>query len=141
MIRKMNYSERVIRDASVKIEPAKNSAVSLRLTNAIGELSALLELLRSDDLDPRVLGDFRDALNRIRNTTWAAQQAAENKLFEQGPTNMDSLLASERVRAAYQLCISIREDLENDNTQFQKGQLTELYAVAVRLTKHLRTIL
>ena len=134
MIRGMNYSGRVIQDALVKFEPAKNSAVSLRLTNAIGELSSLLELLRSDDLDPRVLGDFRDALNRVRNTAWAAQQAAENKLFEQGPTNMDSLLASERVRAAYQLCLSIRVGLENDDTQFQKGQLTELYTVAVQLT-------
>lgn len=54
---------------------------------------------------------------------------------------MDSLLASERVRAAYQLCLSIREDLLADNAQFQKGQLTELYDVAVQLTKHLKSIL
>jgi hypothetical protein len=131
----------VIRDALAKPEYAKNPAVSLRLTNAIGELSSLLELLRSDELDPRILADFRDALNRVRNTAWAAQQAAENKLFEHGPTNMDSLLASERVRAAYQLCLSIREDLLADNAQFQKGQLTELYDVAVQLTKHLKSIL
>jgi hypothetical protein len=131
----------VIRDTVTTSESAKNPAVSLRLTNAIGELSSLLELLRSDDLDPRVLADFRDALNRVRNTAWAAQQAAENKLFEHGPTNMDSLLASERVRAAYQLCLSIREDLEDDNTQFQKGQLTELYGVATKLTKHLKGVL
>ena len=109
--------------------------------SAISELGSLLELLRCDDLDPRVLGDFRDALNRVRNTAWAAQQAAANKLFDHGPTNMDSLLASERVRAAYQLCLSIREDLEGDNIQFQKGQLTELYGVATRLTKHLKAIL
>lgn len=120
---------------------AKNPAVSVRLRSAIGELRALLELLRCDDLDPRVLDDFRDALNRVRNTAWAAQQSAANKLFDQGPTNMDSLLASERVRAAYQLCRAIREDLEGENIQFQKGQLTELYGVATRLTKHLKEIL
>jgi hypothetical protein len=127
--------------AAVKSEPARNPAVSLRLKSAIGELGALLELLRGDDLDPRVLNDFRDALNRVRNTAWAAQQAAANNLFVSRPTNMDSLLASERVRAAYQLCRSIQEDLEADNIQFQKGQLTELYGVATRLIKHLEEIL
>jgi hypothetical protein len=131
----------VINDTLVSPNPTKNPAVSLRLTSAISELSSLLELLHSDDLDPRVLGDFRDALNRVRNTAWAAQQAAANKLFEHGPTNMDSLLASERVRAAYQLCVSIQADLEGDNIEFQKGQLTELYGVAASLSKHLKAIL
>ncbi|MGA7908065.1 MAG: hypothetical protein WCA16_11715 [Candidatus Sulfotelmatobacter sp.] len=122
----------------VKNRSAKNPAVSVRLKSAIKELRALHRLLRCDDVDPRVLGDFRDALNRIRNTAWAAQQAAANKLLDQGPTSMASLLASERVRAAYQLCRSIREDLEGDNIQFQKGQLTELYAVATQLTGRLQ---
>lgn len=131
----------MIRGAAAKLKSAKNPAVSVRLRSAITELQALLELLRDDDLDPRVLGDFRDALNRVRNTAWAAQQAAANKLFDHGPTSMDSLLASERVRAAYQLCRSIREDLEGENVEFQKGQLTELYGVTTRLTKHLKQIL
>jgi hypothetical protein len=120
---------------------AKNPAVSTHLGNAITEMQALLELLRQDDIDPRVLGDFRDALNRVRNTAWAAQQAAANKLYDQGPTNMESLLASERVRAAFQLCSSIGKDLEAQSIQFQKGQLTELYGVATQLTKQLKEIL
>jgi hypothetical protein len=66
----------------------------MRLSSAISELSALFELLHSDDLEQWVLGDFRDTLNRVRNTAWAAQQAAANKLFEHGPTDLDSLLAS-----------------------------------------------
>jgi hypothetical protein len=129
------------RVAVAQSQSAKNPAVTARLKSAIKELQALLELLRGDDLDPRVLVDFRDALNRVRNTAWAAQQAAANKLFDHGPDNMDSLLASERVRAAYQLCRSIRDDLDGENIQFQKGQLTELYGVATRLTKHLKEIL
>jgi hypothetical protein len=118
----------------------RNPGVSLRLKSAIKELRALHRLLRSDEIDPRVLSDFRDALNRIRNTAWAAQQAAANKLFDQGPTSMSSLLASERVRAAYQLCRSIREDLQAEDVQFQKGQLAELFGVANQLTERLRRV-
>jgi hypothetical protein len=30
----------------------------------------LVELLHSAELDPQILADFRDALNRVRNTAW-----------------------------------------------------------------------
>jgi hypothetical protein len=128
----------------VKARPAKlpkNTAVSIRLKSTIKELHALHRLLCDDDIDARVLGDFRDALNRIRNTAWAAQQSAANKLYEQGPTSVACLLASERVRAAYQLCRSIREDLGGNGIQFQKGQLAELYGVATQLTEQLKQML
>lgn len=45
------------------------------------------------------------------------------------------------MQAAYQLCISIQADLEGDNIEFQKGQLTELYGVATNLIKHLKRLL
>src|SRR5438105_11252196 len=49
--------------------------VSPRLEKAITELQGLQELLLSGDgLDSRILTDFREALNRIRNTAWSAQQ-------------------------------------------------------------------
>jgi hypothetical protein len=122
----------------IKSRPAKNPAVSLRVRSAINELRALHRLLRCEDVDPRLLSDFRDALNRVRNTAWAAQQSAANKLLEKGPTSVASLLASERVRAAYQLCRSLREDLEGDDIEFQKGQLAELYGVVNELTAQLK---
>ena len=85
---------------------APGADVSERLASAITELSALQEPLLSGVVDPRVLTDFRDALNRIRNTAWAAQQSANAPLFDQGATTVASYLTSERIRAAYQLCRS-----------------------------------
>jgi hypothetical protein len=125
----------------VESKPANKPAVSGRLNSAIQELRALHNLLGSDEVDPRILSDFRDALNRVRNTAWAAQQAAANKLSDEGDTSTASLLASERVRAAYQLCRSIREDLQGENIEFQKGQLVELYGVATQLTQQLKEVL
>ncbi len=113
--------------------------VSKRLKAAISDLKALQGLLASDDLDARLLTDFRDALNRVRNVAWAAQQSIAAQLPGNDATTIDTLLAAERVRAAYQLCRSIQDDLGKDEIDFQKGQLSELHAVATELTKHLKT--
>lgn len=51
---------------------------------------------------------------------------------------MASLMACERVRAAYQVCRSVGEDLADENIEFRRGQLTELYAVASQLVEHLK---
>jgi len=117
---------------------AKNTAVSARLRSAIRELRTLHRLLRRDDVDPHMLSDFRDALNRVRNTAWAAQQAAANKVADDDRVKMASLMACERVRAAYQVCRSVGEDLADENIEFRRGQLTELYAVASQLVEHLK---
>ena len=85
-----------------------------------------------------ILTDFRDALNRIRNTAWAAQQLVASQLSEQGPEGIASLMASERVRSAYQLCRALGEDLTSADIPFQKGQLAELQAAAADLAQQLK---
>ena len=122
----------------MKGKSAETSTVSQRLESSIGDLQSLQEVLLSGDLDPRVLKDFRDALNRIRNTAWAAQQLVASQVSDQGPESVTTLLASERVRTAYQLCRSIRDDLGSNDIQFQKGQLSELYGAATQLAEQLR---
>jgi hypothetical protein len=113
-------------------------SVSQRLESAITELRALQEPLLSGAVDSRVLTDFRDALNRIRNTAWAAQQSANAALFDQGAATVASYLTSERIRAAYQLCRSLHDDVRRDDIEFQKGQLVELYGVAKTLVEELQ---
>lgn len=122
----------------MSIESAPRADISERLANAITELSALQEPLMTAEVDPRVLSDFRDALNRIRNTAWAAQQSANAPLFDQGEANVASYLTAERVRAAYQLCRSLHGDICRDDIDFQKGPLLELYGAAKILVKELK---
>jgi len=116
----------------------KRSAVSEKLKTAILDLRVLQNLLRSGDLDPRLLGDFRDVLNRVRNVAWAAQQALAASLSGQGSGRVDSLLAAERIRATYQLCRALQEDLACEEIEFQKGQLFELHAATTALTRQLK---
>ncbi len=119
----------------------EDSAVSERLKTGIADLRTLQGYLVSDDLDPLLLADFRDALNRVRTVAWAAQQSVEAKLSDQNTTDVGSLLAAERVRAAYQLCRLIQEDLGKKEIDFQRGQLTELQSVITTLAKQLKAIL
>jgi hypothetical protein len=126
------------RRAFVKPKPLQNPNVSGRVNSAIKELRAMQNLLQWDDVDPRALGDFREALNRVRNSAWAAQQASASKFLDHSPDSTASLLAAERVRAAYHLCRSIGQDLEADYINFQRGQLAELSGVVTQLAGQLK---
>ena len=119
-------------------EPTQSSLVSKRLKSAIADLRALQGLLLSDDLPACVLSDFREALNRVRNTAWAAQQSVAAKVSGQGSTAVVSLLAAERIRVAYQLCRAIQEDLGKHEIDFQKGQLSELGEATSELAAQLK---
>jgi len=81
-------------------------AASSRLEQAISELQGLNELLLSGDLDPHILRDFRDALNRVRTAAWAAQQYVARKETDQGSSSVLSLLVGARIRTTYQLWVA-----------------------------------
>lgn len=112
-----------------------------RLKIAISELQGLHDLLLSDDLDPQILEDFRDTLNRVRNTAWAAQQSITRKGTEQEAYSVLSFLAGERVRAAFHLCGAISDDLKRTDIELQSGSLVQLYGAVKSLTKHLDRVI
>lgn len=118
--------------------PVQDCAASERLESAIGDLQSLQQVLLSGDLEAGILADFRDALNRIRNTAWSAQQLVASQISEQGSAGVTSLLASERIRTTYQLCRAIGDDLSGNEIQFQKGQLSELHMAVVQLAQQLK---
>lgn len=122
----------------MECEVESGIAVAERVSRAIQELKALQDPLLSGEVDPQTLNDFRDALNRVRNIAWAAQQSAAGPFLEQDGGKVASLLASERIRAAYQLCVSIREDVRGQDIAFKNGQLLELYEVAKAMVAELK---
>jgi hypothetical protein len=114
-------------------------AVSPRLAKAITELQRVQKVLirGGEDLDPHILADFREALNRVRNAAWSAQQYLSSKATDQDSTGVLAILAGERVRAAYQLCQTIQEDLKSPEVKFQKRQLIQLHLATKALTEQL----
>ena len=115
--------------------------VRSRLEKGISELQGLHELLLSSELDRDVLADLRDALNRVRNTAWVAQQYVIRKESDQDSSSVLSLLVGERIRAAYQLCQSLSDDLTKPDIEFQRGSLVELHEATKTLTERLKSVI
>jgi hypothetical protein len=111
-----------------------------RLKAAIAELGGIQSLLEAGELDSRILNDFRDAVNRIRNTAWAAYQYTESKITGNDSRSIISIVAGERIRAAYQLCQAIQDDLETADVHLQAGQLIQLHAATKSLTDKLSDV-
>ena len=88
-------------------------------------------------MDPRILTDYRDALNHVRNTSWSAHQYIASQTTDQDSTSVLSILAGERVRVAYQLCQAIQADLKSSAIKFQTGQLIQLSLAAKALIEQL----
>jgi len=115
------------------------SGISIRLQSVTKELLEIQDLLISEnEVDPNILTDFRNAVNRIRNTAWAVELQLKSKSAQTDKWILRSLLASERVRVAYQLCKLIQSDLENSEVKFLKGQLLHLSEATEELTIELR---
>jgi hypothetical protein len=114
---------------------------SEKLQGLTDELRRIQGLLTTGvEFDPRILTEFRETVNRVRTTAWAMQQYIENTENDRDPAKVLTLLAGERVRAAFQICQLIRADLNNERIQFQKGQLLELNEAVQSLAKELEKV-
>jgi Ni,Fe-hydrogenase III large subunit len=98
-------------------------------------------LLLSGDLDPPVLANFRDALNRVRTAARAAQQYITRKEIDEDSNSVLSFLVGERIRVAYNLCQGVNDDLNRTDIKFQAGSLVQLHEVTKALTEHLHDII
>lgn len=125
------------------MNPSADTATdSERLKITIEELARIQSLLVTAELDdPRILADFRDAVNRVRNTAWAAFQYAESKTTGNDSGSIISLAAAERMRATYQLCQAIQEDLASTDVHLQAAQLIQLHAATKTLTEKLDEVI
>jgi hypothetical protein len=122
----------------VSTKPSTAPKVSEKLQGLTDELRRIQGLMTTgSDFDPRILSEFRDTVNRVRTTAWAMQQYVETKENDRDTASVLTLLAGERIRAAYQLCELIRADLKNEEVNFQKGQLLELNEAVQSLAKEL----
>ncbi len=80
-------------------------------------------------------------MNRVRNRAWAAYQYAESKIAGKDSGNIISLAAAERMRAVYQLCQAIQEDLASTNVDLQANELIQLHAATNTLTEKLDEVI
>ena len=91
---------------------ADNKTLSARLKAATDELQTLEKMVLSGDCAPRVLAEFRSAVDSIRQTAWAVQQWDELRQQNRDPYAVLGTLSAERVRRATQIAKDLTMDLE-----------------------------
>jgi hypothetical protein len=85
------------------------------------ELNKLEQLLLAGMVDRRLLTNFREAVNRIRLTSWNVQQSLEG-----GQAALPVLLLKERVRITEQLATQLTSDLRQPATEIGQQELDSL---------------
>ncbi len=104
----------VLRVAVELLTPSETFwGVTFRLKKAIDDLLKLEKAIRSGGMDPRVLREFRDAVDYVRKTAWAIQELQERQAQQRDTATVRSLLTEERVRRATQLSKALASDLDS----------------------------
>jgi hypothetical protein len=92
---------------------------------------------RSGGMDPRVLREFRDAVDYVRKTAWALQELQERQAHQRDIATVRSLLTDERVRRATQLSKALASDLESHEVGEATPGTAELFRAIETLHQRL----
>jgi hypothetical protein len=113
--------------ASSGVAHGSARSVSERLKAATDELQKLEQLVVSGDCAPRVLSEFRGAVDSIRQTAWAVQQWTELQRQHRDPYTVLGILSEERVRRATQLTRDLTIDLQSLELGLETQGLEKLF--------------
>ncbi len=115
--------------------------ITFQLRRTSAQLLKLEQAIRTGDIDPFVLREFRDAVDHIRKTAWAVQEWHERRLQHRDAQTVLSLLTTERMRRATQLNNELATDLEaRDLTHGSEG-ITDLLRAVERLHRRVAGLL
>lgn len=96
--------------------------VNFQLRKTSAQLAAIEDAIKTGGVDPRILRDFRDAVDYVRKTAWAVQEWQERQLKQHDPQTVVPLIISERLRRGTQLSKAIAADVTaNDVTRETPG--------------------
>ena len=123
-------------------DPSSTTSITARLEAATSELHELEELVKSGDLDSRVLSEFRGAVDHIRNTTWAVQKWLGLSNESGGdPFSVLPIMSAERVKRATQICSDLSLDLQTIDVGFETPGVSELFNAVDDLHRRLAKLL
>ena len=97
--------------------------------------------MRSGPLDPRVLTEFRDAVDNVRKTAWAVQEWQDRQSRKQDPLTVIPLLTAEGIRRATQLCDAITAGLAANEVVRETVGIDEFLRAVERVHQSLLDLL
>lgn len=115
------------RSANMNTNQTGSSPIAERLQRATEELKALEQLIVSGDFAPRLLSDFRNAVDSIRQTARAVQMWVGLQQQQRDPYAAINRLSEDRVRRATQIAKDLTIDLQSLEVDFGTEGLAELF--------------
>ncbi len=108
-------------------ESGAQDKVTQRLEAVSAELKELDPLIRTGEMDARVLREFREAVDYVRNTAWAIEQWIALRERKQDPYSVLPMLTLERVRRGTQIAHDLSLDLDTSDVSFETPGLEGLF--------------
>ena len=115
--------------------------VNFQLKKTCAELVKLEYDMRSGLIDPRILREFRDAVDHVRKTAWAVQEWQERQARHHDPHTVLPLLTAERIRRATQLCEAITTDSAAHEVTRKTVGIDEFFRAVERVHQSLLALL
>src|SRR5882724_5122155 len=127
---------------AVELLPPKEEfwGLTFQLRRSTGELFKLEHGIKSGEIDPYVLREFRDAVDHIRKTAWAVQEWQQRQSQHTDPQSVISLVVAERLRRATQLCDSITADVAAQQVNRTTVGIEEFLRSLQKLGESLRAL-
>ncbi len=107
--------------------------VNFQLRKTSAELVKIEQAIRSGGIEPRILTEFRDAVDYVRKTAWAVQEWQERQLQKHDPQTVLPLLIAERIRRVTQLCKAIMTDLAAHEVTRETAGIDEFFGAVESL--------
>jgi hypothetical protein len=113
---------------------------TFRLKKAAADLRTIEQEIKKGGADPRVLREFRDAVDFVRKSAWAVYEYQERQLRHKDASTVLSLLTLERVRRGTQLNNDIAADFDARELTSDTPGIAELLQAVEGVAKRLRTV-
>jgi hypothetical protein len=111
--------------------------LTFRLSKATAELQKIGQDIKSEQINSRILQEFRDSVDYVRTTAWAVQECHERQVRCRDIATVLPLLAAERVRRAIQLCAAITSDLQEGKLTAELPGIENLRRATAQISKDL----
>lgn len=115
--------------------------LNFQLRKASSDLVTIEQAIKTGGVDPRILEEFRDAVDYVRKTAWAVQEWQERQLQKHDPQTVLPLITAERIRRATQLSNSILTDLSTHEVTRETVGMTEFFQALGKLYRHVVELL
>jgi len=114
--------------------------LTFQLRKSTEELLKLEHGIKSGEIDPYVLREFRDAVDHIRKTAWAVQEWQERQVLKRDTATVIPLLVTERIRRGTQLYEALTEDLKSRTIRPEAAEIEDLLRAIERLREELKQL-